>query len=327
MKRNAVLGLVLLVSSGCASQSASLGAALKRSAPNEPGSTVAVSVVDLSSGVRSSLHGDVRLPMMSVFKLPLAVVALDAVDRGQMSLKQRIPIVENDLRPDTPLAEAWKAGEHAPTLDFVLKKMIQESDNTAGDRMVSVFGGGTSVTVRLRALGISGIDIAEPEINIDGRWLCQGTPVPAGGWTAAVVDACPEPSFAQKFAAAQREIAHAPNAASTDAIAYLLSRLDSGILLSERSRLWLLDVMAGTVNGPKRIKGLLPPGTPVAHKPGTGGLLPALFVATNDVGIVTMPSGRRFAICVFITGSRRPVEEQEIEIARVVRAVWDTMAQ
>jgi beta-lactamase class A len=321
-----VLGLAFVLSIGCSHGSALQDSLAHTATASAPAATVAVTVLDLSTGARSSVHGDLRLPMMSVFKLPLTVAALDAVDHRELALSQPIPIAENELVPNvSPIAEAWKKGEHAPKLEVVLTRMIQDSDNTAGDKMVSVLGGGPSVTSRLRALGIEGIDIGEPEINISARLSCPSAAMPPGGWTAPAVDACPEASAAERIAAARRELAAAPNAASTDALVALLERLDRGTLLSDTSRRWLLATLAGTTTGPNRIKGLLPPGTPVAHKTGTGGVLPGLFVATNDVGIVTMPSGRRFAIGVLVTGSRRPLAEQELAIATLARVAWDSM--
>ena len=141
------------------------------------------------------------------------------------------------------------------------------------------------------------------------------------------MDACPAPSEADKIATARHELVTAPNAATTDALVELLGRPERGTLLSDASRRWLLTTLAGTTTGPNRLKGLLPPGTPVAHKTGTGGLLPGLFVATNDVGIVTLPSGGRFAIGVLVTGSQRPPAEQELVIARLARVAWDSMTR
>ena len=66
-------------------------------------------------------------------------------------------------------------------------------------------------------------------------------------------------------------------------------------VLSKKSREFLLATMSRTRTGAGagRIKGLLPKGTPVAHKTGTiGGV-------ANDVGFITLPDGRRFAIAVF----------------------------
>jgi beta-lactamase class A len=318
------LALALLTSAACAS-SPTLRDSLDRAAAGAgSGAVVAATVLDLSTGARSSIHGDARLPMMSVFKLPLAIAALDAVDRGELSLAQAIPIAERELAPGMPIADAWARGERSPTLEVLLTKMIQDSDNTAGDKMVAVLGGGAKITARLRALGVGGIDIGEPEAGMSARLSCPpDVAMPAGGWTFAAVDACPEASEADHVAAARRELAGSPNVATTDALIDLLRRLDRGGLLSDPSRRWLLATLAGTSTGPRRIKGLLPPGTPVAHKTGTGGHLPGVFVATNDVGIVTRPDGRQFAIGVLVTGSSAPMEAQERTIAELARAAWD----
>ena len=45
--------------------------------------------------------------------------------------------------------------------------------------------------------------------------------------------------------------------------------------------------------GPKRIKGLLPAGTPVAHRTGSSGEEFGRIPATNDLGLITLPDGRR----------------------------------
>ena len=58
--------------------------------------------------------------------------------------------------------------------------------------------------------------------------------------------------------------------------------------------------MGRTVTGPTGIKGLLPAGTPVAHKTGTVGGV------ANDVGYVTLPDGRRFAVAIFTRSSTTP---------------------
>ena len=319
------LAIALLMSAACASHPALRDTLAQTATAAGPGTTVAVTVLDLSTGARSSIHGDLRLPMMSVFKLPLTVAALDAVDKGELSLAQPIPIAESELAPDMPIAEAWKKGEHSPTLEVLLTKMIQDSDNTAGDKMLAVLGGGAKVTARLRTLGVDGIDIGEAEINVSARLSCPpSVAMPAGGWTFAAVDACPETNEADHVAAARRELAGSPNVATSDALVELLGRLDRGGLLSDASRRWLLATLVGTTTGPQRIKGLLPPGTPAAHKTGTGGYLPGVCVATNDAGIVTRPDGRRFAIAVMVAGSSAPMEEQERTIAKLARAAWDS---
>ncbi len=62
-------------------------------------------------------------------------------------------------------------------------------------------------------------------------------------------------------------------------------------------------LMTETTTGTKRIKGLLPNGTVVAHKTGTSATVKGVTAATNDVGLVTLPNGRHLAIAVFVSDS------------------------
>ena len=97
----------------------------------------------------------------------------------------------------------------------------------------------------------------------------------------------------------------------------LLLAIDGGTAMSPESREFLLGVMSRTRTGDGRLKGLLPKGTPVAHKTGTVGGV------ANDVGYITLPDGRRFAIAVFTNSSETPSADRERAIAEVARALYD----
>jgi beta-lactamase class A len=80
--------------------------------------------------------------------------------------------------------------------------------------------------------------------------------------------------------------------------------------------------------GPKRLKGLLPAGTPVAHRTGTSatnaqGLSPAL----NDVGVILLPNGQHVALAVFVTDSYADTATRELVIATIAKAVYDEFAR
>jgi len=82
--------------------------------------------------------------------------------------------------------------------------------------------------------------------------------------------------------------------------------------------------MASSGTGLKRIKGLLPAGTVVAHKTGSSGTNDAgVAAATNDVGIIAFPDGRAVALVVFVSDSGASEEERDGVIAAIARAVWD----
>lgn len=77
----------------------------------------------------------------------------------------------------------------------------------------------------------------------------------------------------------------------------------------------LMKWMSESVPGAKRLKGLLPAGTVVAHKTGTSGTREGMTRATNDIGIVTLPDGRYLAVAVFIADSRATEDVRDGVIA------------
>jgi len=93
--------------------------------------------------------------------------------------------------------------------------------------------------------------------------------------------------------------------------------------LSPQNDALLLKWLNESTPGPRRIKGLLPPGTVVAHKTGTSGTDSGLTRATNDVGLVTLPDGRHLAIAVFVSDSPADTATREAVIAKIARAAWD----
>jgi beta-lactamase class A len=103
----------------------------------------------------------------------------------------------------------------------------------------------------------------------------------------------------------------------------LLRALDAGRAISPAARDLLLKDLADSVPGANRIKGQLPPGTPVAHKTGTDATRNGLTRATNDIGIVTLPDGRRLAMAVFVKDSTADEATRDRAIAGAARAAYD----
>lgn len=94
-------------------------------------------------------------------------------------------------------------------------------------------------------------------------------------------------------------------------------------LLEKVSQPLILTFMTETRTGLRRLKGMLPPGTVVAHKTGTSGTRNGVTAATNDIGLIFLPDGRRLAIAVFVSDSRAPEAVREGVIARIAKAVYD----
>jgi len=113
------------------------------------------------------------------------------------------------------------------------------------------------------------------------------------------------------------------NWATPDAAVALLRALHEGRGLSAASRERLLRWMTETPTSARRIKGLLPAGTLVAHKTGTSGTSGGLTRATNDIGLITLPDGRHLGIAVFVSDSKADEATREGVIARIARAAWE----
>jgi beta-lactamase class A len=276
------------------------------------GGTVGVAVVHVESGQSVSLNGDGHFPMASVYKFPIAIQVLYLVDQGKLTLEQTVKVAEGDLRAGhTPIGEKYPHGGAALSVRELLRYMVSESDNTACDLLLRLSGGPAATFDRMRTLGFININVSQSEAQIAadyaGRHSLQKNISPA-----------------EKRAAGSRWSLDLRDSASPDAMAGLLVKTQRGqIGLKPASLAYLLELMTNSPTGPHRIKGLLPAGTPVAHKTGTYGGT-ANFNALNDVGIITLPGqAGHLAIAVFVKVSARPEAVRERAIAEISKAAFN----
>lgn len=251
-----------------------------------------VGVELLETGERLLLASHGRFPMQSVYKLPLAVATLAAVDRGTLRLEQPVVVTPADyVGPGqrSPLRDAHPTGT-TTTVGALLALSTAESDGSACDVLFRLLGGPPAVQRYLVRHGLHGIMVRSTE---------------------------------RAIGATQRE-QYLNWASPTGALA-LLRAVHAGRLLSDTAQARLLRLLVETPTGPRRLKGQLPPGTVVAHKTGTSGTVAGRTAATNDIGIVTLPDGRHLAVAVFLSDSRLNEAAREAVIAGVARAAWDAV--
>ncbi len=268
----------------------SLTTRLTEIADNTPG-RIGVAATSLETGETAAVRGDEHFPMQSVYKLPIAMAILAKVDRGELALTQMVHVAKEDLIPTTmfsALRDAHPEAEIDVSLADLLAKTIIESDGTTSDVLMRVAGGAKAIEDYLRGLGIEGIAIATTEktmgLDAKAQYRNWGTP---------------------------------------SAYIQLLRILAEGRALSDASQSYLLDLMTKSTTGPKRIRGVLPAEAKIAHKTGSSGTHDGMTAATNDVGIVSMPNGQRFAIAVFVSDSPADETTREGTIAQLARVVWD----
>jgi beta-lactamase class A len=267
-------------------------------------------------------NGRVRLPQQSVSKLWVAITLLDQRDQGRARLDDPIVVLPRDLTLfHQPIAYlVAKTGRFDTSVGNLFTRAMTQSDNTANDRLLSHVGGPDAVRQMIAAKRLGDIRFGpgERQLQSDTAGLVWQPAFALGNaFAAARARLSPE----TRTAALDRYVSDPPDGAAPLAIADALARLARGELLSETSTRILLDTMASSVTGRARLRAALPAGWTLAHKTGTGQDLGGRNAGFNDVGLLTAPDGRRYAIAVMIGDTTRSVRERQQLIQTVASAV------
>jgi beta-lactamase class A len=277
---------------------------------------IGVAAQEIGSDVTVAINGDETFVMASAYKVAIAAAVLDRVDKGELSLDQMVVIPpEMMVVGQVGLAETFPHPGLQLSVANLIEVMITESDNTATDVSMGLAGGPAAVTENLRRLGITDFRVD----RLTGEILRDVFSLPGLATPEVVAEAYRNrPELVSTQGDRNLDFEADPRDHATPlAFLQLLLAIDSGEAMSAESRDFLLGVMSRTRTGSGRIKGLLPRGTPVAHKTGTTGGV------ANDVGYVTLPDGRRFAIVVFTNSSETPEPDRDRAIAEIARSLFD----
>lgn len=252
---------------------------------------VGVGIMDLQSKEMILLHEDHQFPMQSVYKFPLGMAVMNQIDKGQLTLQQKVHVSKEDLNPKTwsPLQKKYPEGNMDMTIEELLRYTVSQSDNNACDILFMLVGGPAKVDDYVKGLGIKEISIVATEEEMSKDWNVQYT-----NWS--------RPSGMLK----------------------LLDVFHSSGKLSKTSTDFLLKTLTETSTGPNKMKGLLPKDAVVAHKTGMSSRNDkGVLAATNDVGMMTLPNGKQIAVVVYV--SETPVDDKtsDFVIAKITKAAWD----
>jgi beta-lactamase class A len=166
------------------------------------------------------------------------------------------------------------------------------------------------------------VDRSERQCDLDRNGVAQYPP--SDEWTDGIIRALiAKTTPAIRYRATRRYLDDPRDTGTPKGTAQLLARTFGGDVLSEASKTRLIEVMKATTTFPTRLKGLLPPGTIVAHKTGSTGAVKGLTAATNDSGVIFLPNGGQLAVSVYVKASTRPDADRDSIIARIARAAFD----
>ena len=112
----------------------------------------------LDTGEEIAIDADRPMDTMSLIKVPILVALMRRVDRGEVSLDERITLSDDDKRLGTGVLRLFGAGATF-TLRDMAWMMEVVSDNTATDLCLAAAGGVEAVNGAMRALGLDGITV------------------------------------------------------------------------------------------------------------------------------------------------------------------------
>lgn len=284
--------------------------------------SVGIAVKSIDQGWLAEWKAGELYPQQSVSKLWVSITVLDAVDKGRISLDQPVTLTRDDLTLfHQPIAdEVLKTGSFTTTVGDLLLREITQSDNTANDKLLNLAGGPAAVRKMIAARHLGSIRFGNGERALQSRiaGLTWKPEYSIGNSFFEARDSLPMPV---RQAAFDRYIRDPYDGAAPTAIVTALARLKRGELLSRKSTAYLLTIMSETHTGPNRLKGGIAPGWTLNHKTGTGQVLNGAQAGYNDIGILTAPDGKSYAVAVMIKLTSTPLEVRMTLMNEVVRAV------
>jgi beta-lactamase class A len=285
---------------------------------------VGIAVQSVDEGWRTGWKADELYPQQSVSKFWVALTAMDAVDRGRVSLDDRVSMGRNDLTLfHQPIAaQILGNGGLTTTLGELMFKAITTSDNTANDKLMRSVGGPDAVRGFIARHNMGSVRFYDGERALQSKiaGLIWSQSYSIGDAFYKARNALP---YSVRKAAFDRYVEDPYDGASATAIASALARLKRGELLSPASTARLLSIMGNTKTGANRLKGGLRPGWSLSHKTGTGQVLGSVQAGYNDIGILTAPDGRSYAVAVMIKRTATPLPTRMALMNNVVRAIID----
>jgi beta-lactamase class A len=229
-------------------------------------------------------------PMQSTFKFPLAMAVLHQIELGKLQLDQPIRFLKSDRSATySPLQEEFPEADVDVPLRKLIQLSVETSDNSATDIELRLIGGPAILQQYLDSIGFTAIHQQDSEHTLH----------------------------------ADQKLQYRDYADPTAMVGLLRMLADHSPLNPEHTTLlntWMLEA----TSGPQRIKGLLPAGTPVAHKTGSSGEEFGMIPATNDVGLITLPDGGRLAVAIFVTDAHADQSTCDAVIARIANAIYSS---
>lgn len=252
--------------------------------------TIGISIKNIETKDTLNINGTLNAPLMSVFKFHIALATLNLVDKGELSLKQKIFIKKEELHENTwsPIRDEYPNGNIYLTLDQLLRYTVSHSDNNGCDILLKLIGGTETVQKFINKQGIKDF-----KIKVNEREMRT--------WESLYI-----------------------NTTTPLATTEILEKFYKGKVLKKKSTKYLYQIMIECSRGITWMKAGLPEGTELAHRTGISGRNENdLRAAMNDVGIFKLPKGNHVILSVYLKDITEEREVTEKIITDITKATWN----
>ena len=248
------------------------------------GKRMTVGIATECNGMQFTFNDSLRFPLLSVFKVHVAMAAVAKMQNCGINSDSIIHIPQKQLHTDTysPLKQVHSNSDVNITIAELLRYSVALSDNNACDILIDFVGGINHVDSYIRNLGINGFRLYETELSMhSNRQRCRNN------WS--------HPS---------------------SMLSVLKTLFES---CNERFGL-LCDIMHTTVTGSDKIPAGTPNGIKVAHKTGSSDRTEGIKMADNDAGVIFLPNARCYVV-VFIMDSSESDQTNAATIAEITHEI------
>lgn len=228
-----------------------------------------------------------QLPLMSVFKIHVAIAVLD---KG-INLDSLITVDSTNLARNThsPLRDSIGDASTRITVDRLLYYSVCLSDNNACDILIDLAGGIGRVEDCMRNIGATGCTLTETE---------------------ATMHADISRSYLNKSTA--KDLCRVMEAVYSDKI------------LTPEKCLYMRGLLSNSLTGREKIAAGIPAGALAGHKSGMSDLnAEGVLMATTDVAAITMPDGGTAYLAILVKDTKESSEESAKLFNDVAAAVYD----
>jgi beta-lactamase class A len=281
--------------------------------------------MDVAEGWTAQVAGDELFPQQSVSKLWVALATLQAVDEGQTTLDRVVTMGPDDRSVFyQPLGRRIRDSGLQVSIAELLRWAITESDNSANDKLIRELGGADAVTRILEQKRLEELRVGAYERDLQASIAGMSwRPEYGVDWNFQFARERLSPAVRDDAMASY--LADPMDGAAPTAIVQALADLHKGKLLSPASTQVMIELLEQCRTGGNRLKAGLPADWKLGHKTGTGQDLRGYSVGINDVGLVTAPDGRVYAVAVMMRKTAKPIWARQQffqSVSRAVAAHW-----